>query len=283
MGDVRQDLYSPTETEVSTRVDTIPFDGKSLLPLLTGESKTHHEMLFWCKEAGEWAVRRGDWKLRSAGEQVELFNLAEDPSETTNLAGTQPGMVKTLSNDFDAWIAPMPEPITGGPKRTDTVARTETKPKRRELVEREMKRERIRVERKKQRAAEKRAEKANEAEKENIKDRTRQPLKPDRAFKKDPAMPVSGEPPSTNFDLSHWKLTLPVDAAETSIGKAAEISAAQLAMCYKGAHFHTDTDWANQTFYFRAGAYPQDNEGQASEGARSIFSELNASHLYTVQ
>jgi hypothetical protein len=37
-------------------------------------------------------------------------------------------------------------------------------------------------------------------------------------------------------------------------------------------------DWANQTFYFKAGVYPQDNDGPASEGSRVSFSVLNVSH-----
>ncbi|MCH7728754.1 MAG: sulfatase-like hydrolase/transferase, partial [Planctomycetes bacterium] len=61
------------------------FDGKSLLPLLTGDSQAHHDTLFWCKDGDEWAVRRGDWKLRSVKGRSELFNLADDPSEQRNL------------------------------------------------------------------------------------------------------------------------------------------------------------------------------------------------------
>jgi arylsulfatase A-like enzyme len=90
------------------------FDGKSLLPLLTGQSTTHHDTLYWSEgaEGGEWAVRRGHWKLHARNQKVKLFNLAEDPSEQTNLARRQPEMVKPLQGAFDAWIAQMPGPIT---------------------------------------------------------------------------------------------------------------------------------------------------------------------------
>jgi hypothetical protein len=40
-----------------------------------------------------------------------------------------------------------------------------------------------------------------------------------------------------------------------------------------------DTAWANQTFYFKAGVYPQDNQGDEEEGARVAFSALTVSHL----
>ncbi|MBC8324494.1 MAG: polysaccharide lyase family 7 protein [Verrucomicrobia subdivision 3 bacterium] len=39
-----------------------------------------------------------------------------------------------------------------------------------------------------------------------------------------------------------------------------------------------DPRWAEQTFYFKAGAYPQDDTGDVTEGARVAFSQLNASH-----
>jgi hypothetical protein len=42
--------------------------------------------------------------------------------------------------------------------------------------------------------------------------------------------------------------------------------------------YANDPEWAEQTFYFKAGAYPQDNEGPASEGARVSFSDLMVEH-----
>ena len=96
------------------------FDGKSLLPLLTGESQTHHDTLYWSDgKDGEWAVRRGDWKLHSVQGELELVHLADDPSEAKNLAEDHPDQVRQLSGAFDSWIALMAEPITGGGKRTD--------------------------------------------------------------------------------------------------------------------------------------------------------------------
>lgn len=140
-----------------------PLDGKSLLPLLRGESKTHHDTLYWSKGGdGEWAVRRGDWKLRAIKGNMELFNLAEDPSETTNLAAKQPDRVKTLSGAFDAWIAQMADPITGGSKLWEGEAAKV------ELTDREKTRLEIRMQRKKQRDAEKKATKQNPGTTETI-------------------------------------------------------------------------------------------------------------------
>lgn len=101
----------------------IPFDGKSLLPLLTGQTTKHHDALYWSSggTTGEWAVRQGDWKLRALKDQRELFDLAADPSEKMNLAAMHPEKVKRLAALYDAWLEPMAAPIAGGPKGwTDT-------------------------------------------------------------------------------------------------------------------------------------------------------------------
>jgi len=93
------------------------FDGKSLMPMLTGKTKKHHDTLYWTKgKDGEWAVRRGDWKLHFIKGKKELFDLGKDPSEKTNVASKNQEMVKQLSGAFDKWIAPMKDPITGGSK-----------------------------------------------------------------------------------------------------------------------------------------------------------------------
>ncbi|MCP4452130.1 MAG: sulfatase-like hydrolase/transferase, partial [Planctomycetes bacterium] len=129
-----------------------PFDGKSLLPLLTGQSKTHHDTLYWCKEGGERAIRDGDWKLHTVKDQTELFNLGDDPSELTNLAASQPQRVEALTRAFNTWLKPMADPITGG-LRPGTPA-----PKKSAPTDREKERQKIREERKKHRQLKKKAD-----------------------------------------------------------------------------------------------------------------------------
>jgi len=61
-------------------------------------------------------VRIGDWKLRrenSTG-SVELFNLATDLGETTNLTASNPAKVAELSAALAEWEEGMVEPIWGG-------------------------------------------------------------------------------------------------------------------------------------------------------------------------
>ena len=58
-----------------------PFDGKSLLPILSGESTAHHSELYFNsgEPKGEWAVRQGDWKAHGIKNNFKLYNLANDP------------------------------------------------------------------------------------------------------------------------------------------------------------------------------------------------------------
>jgi arylsulfatase A-like enzyme len=98
-----------------------PFDGKSLLPLIAGQTRQHHQHLYWSEggEVGGWAIRAGDWKAvaQRGQSKVELFNLADDPSEKTDLAGRHPGKVAELKKLYDTWLDQMAEPLSGAPKR----------------------------------------------------------------------------------------------------------------------------------------------------------------------
>lgn len=54
-----------------------------------------------------WVIE-GDWKLidHANGDPAELFDLAHDPAETTNLAGAHPARVTALKSKLDAWWTP---------------------------------------------------------------------------------------------------------------------------------------------------------------------------------
>ena len=71
----------------------VNIDGRNLLPALTGEGAAPRgdAPLFW--NSGFYkAVRAGDWKLQINERQgkVWLYNLADDPTERTNLAAANP-------------------------------------------------------------------------------------------------------------------------------------------------------------------------------------------------
>ena len=73
-----------------------PFAGRSLLATIVNDEPVDREFLWWLHE-GNRAVRIGDWKLVAAkGDPWELYNLAEDRAEQTNLATQMPDKVKEL-------------------------------------------------------------------------------------------------------------------------------------------------------------------------------------------
>jgi arylsulfatase A-like enzyme len=68
----------------------LPLDGKDIWPVLTQGAKSPHDALLLSGTSfGNAAVRAGDWKLMS-GKKWELYNLASDIGEKTDLAASNP-------------------------------------------------------------------------------------------------------------------------------------------------------------------------------------------------
>jgi arylsulfatase len=81
---------------------TIPV-GRSLIPLLKNEIRSTHDTLFW-EHAGGRAVRVGDWKISALPRsEWELFNLADDRTETNNLADKYPEKVEEMEILWQKW------------------------------------------------------------------------------------------------------------------------------------------------------------------------------------
>ena len=71
-----------------------PFPGKSLMPTFAKDGSVTHETLWWEHE-GNKAIRMGDWKLVAARDQSwELYDLANDRTETHDLSGSQAERVR---------------------------------------------------------------------------------------------------------------------------------------------------------------------------------------------
>ena len=82
--------------------------GVSMLPGLNGKAKTNR-VVGW-ELLGRAAVRKGDWKIRLLEEPYgqggwQLFNLEEDPAETTDLAAEKPEKLKEMLVEWDAYIS----------------------------------------------------------------------------------------------------------------------------------------------------------------------------------
>lgn len=86
-----------------------PLDGVDLLPYLGQGNKAMPKRTLYWKNGSRWAVREGDLKLvvgdGKAGDKPELYNVATDISEKTNLAAKQPKDVARLRAMYDRWKA----------------------------------------------------------------------------------------------------------------------------------------------------------------------------------
>jgi len=152
------DILPTALDAVDVAHETDEFSGRSLIPLLTGESDRHHETLFWSKgPQDEWAVRRDDWKLHWTEGRLELINLAEDVSENNNVLRQHSDKVQELRAAFDEWIAPMPPPIAGGSKRRDGSEQT-AESSATKMTPQEAERARIREQRRAEKKAARREE-----------------------------------------------------------------------------------------------------------------------------
>jgi len=85
-------------------------DGENLLPVLTENKQLQRDELFWHYphyHGSGWkpgsALRKGDWKLvvHYEDNRTELFNLAGDPGETTDVASENEARVAELKKILD--------------------------------------------------------------------------------------------------------------------------------------------------------------------------------------
>ena len=127
----------PTAVELAGGEVPDNLDGKSLLPLLREGKTSQHEWLAWAKDRQRWVIRKGKWKLTNkAGwkhrdftideegfchpaeedyvypDEPQLFDLENDPGETTNLIAKHPEVVAELRRLQASWAAEMADPIS---------------------------------------------------------------------------------------------------------------------------------------------------------------------------
>ena len=100
----------------------LPIDGKDVWPMITKAGKSPHKSILSVSTQGpsQAAIRMGDWKLIVADadesdgaaskkkpkkyESISLYNLAEDPGESKNLASTEPGRVAEMRKELSVLL-----------------------------------------------------------------------------------------------------------------------------------------------------------------------------------
>lgn len=90
----------PTFSEVAGNKISESIDGISFVPAMLGhdDQQAKHEYLYWefHEQGGKQAIRQGNWKavkldvFNSETPTLELYDLSQDPGETTNLAASNP-------------------------------------------------------------------------------------------------------------------------------------------------------------------------------------------------
>ena len=136
-----RDLFA-TLSEITGIKSKNPLDGKSLLPLVAGSVELlHDEPMFWdCGQKNvNWIALQDHWKLvyredprtykvyelddqglvkpefRSVPVPggMQLYNLANDPGETSDLANKYPERVSAMQRLHRQWRSRMADPING--------------------------------------------------------------------------------------------------------------------------------------------------------------------------
>ena len=100
----------PTFAELAGAEHPEQIDGISMISALQNEPQESHEYFYWETTSSGFtqAVRMGDWKAIWVGIEnpVELYNLAEDISESNNIAADHPDIVAKATELFTSARTP---------------------------------------------------------------------------------------------------------------------------------------------------------------------------------
>lgn len=102
----------PTFSEIASERLLAATDGISLVSDMRGAASAKHDSLYWeYKKGSIQAIRRGDWKAVRyiLTGNVELYNLARDPGEISNLTPRYPAIADKLAAQMDIEHKPSEE------------------------------------------------------------------------------------------------------------------------------------------------------------------------------
>lgn len=103
----------PTIGDIFDMPETKSFDGRSLMPLLRGETDHHRDVVMLSESTWQAsrAIRDRDWKYIKyaaptiyARAGIELYDLAADPTEQVNVAHRHPDVVQRMNTQLDDWV-----------------------------------------------------------------------------------------------------------------------------------------------------------------------------------
>lgn len=110
------DLFATAAVAANTTIPDL-VEGVDLVPYLNGEKEgLPHETLYW-RQGGRTALRHGDWKIvrmktkTQSNVSWELYDLANDLSETKDLAGDHPERLRDLIELWEKKNQAMSEPL----------------------------------------------------------------------------------------------------------------------------------------------------------------------------
>jgi len=91
------DLY-PTLLKIAggNPDQSFPVDGRDIWPAISQGASSPHEAILLGLDHNGGAIRQGDWKLIQRRARGQLYDLAQDPSETNNLSKKQPQRVSEM-------------------------------------------------------------------------------------------------------------------------------------------------------------------------------------------
>ncbi len=97
-------------------------DSHSLLPIFTDPKRSVRTYAVSTAGNGVRSLRQGPWKLVVNGDSGELYHLAEDLAEKTNVAALHPDKVRELNEQLERFIADG-RSTSGAPQKNDVPVR----------------------------------------------------------------------------------------------------------------------------------------------------------------
>lgn len=96
----------------------LTLDGKDVSAALRSGGATPVESMYWAWH-GTDAIRTQRWKLHRAAARVDLYDMAADPAESTNVAANHADVVADLTTRMDAWATSLAVALSHKPPQLD--------------------------------------------------------------------------------------------------------------------------------------------------------------------